>query len=687
MSTRTITADDLLALKWISDPQVSPDGTRVVYVLTVVDRDADTYRSHLWMLPADGGPARQFTSGAHRDSSPRWSADGRAIAFLSDRGAPAADGHKKPKQIYVIPADGGEAVPLTTGNLRPSTPAWAPDGQTIAFVGKPEREKDDSDVKVLTRVRYKFDGEGFWDGRYKQIFTVPAAGGPVRQLTTGEFDHVQPAWSPDGQWIACVANRNPDADFTNATDVWLIPSAGGTPRCLTQTVGPVEYPAWSPDGRRIAYYGHDNACMNATNVGLWVVPMEGGAPANLTSGFDRSLTHHVITDMRAHPEVGGPHWSPDGRRLFTLIAEGATNQVGAIDAGSGAVHVLTSARREIYGLSVDRAGRLAVVAASDPLIPGDLWALDVTADGPAGERRLTAVNGDTLDEMTLSVPERFTYEGAGGWTVEGWVIRPAELAEGVSYPTILQVHGGPHGAYGEAFFHEFQLLAAQGFAIVYVNPRGSQGYGQAFTAATHHDWGGNDYEDIMRGLDAAIARFPFIDAARLGVAGGSYGGYMTNWIIGHTDRFKAAVTMRSICNHLSQWGMSDLAFMKGFWEFPGDPWDAPVWYWERSPLAYAAKITTPLLILHSEQDLRCPIGEAEQLFAALKKLGREVTFVRFPDESHDLSRNGKPAHRLERLRWIGRWFEEHLRAPARAQVREAAVAGGAAPATSEGGGP
>jgi len=240
--------------------------------------------------------------------------------------------------------------------------------------------------------------------------------------------------------------------------------------------------------------------------------------------------------------------------------------------------------------------------------------------------------------------------------VEGWVMRPVEFRDGARYPTVLQIHGGPHGAYGEAFFHEFQLLAAEGFAVVYTNPRGSQGYGQQFTAATHHDWGGKDCEDILRGLDQAIARFPFIDPDRLGVAGGSYGGFMTNWVIGHTDRFKAAVSMRSISNNLSQWGTT--------------------WYWERSPLAYVERITTPLLILHSEQDLRCPIEEAEQLFAALRKLRRDVVFVRFPNESHDLSRIGQPRHRVERLHWIVKWLADHLRQPAAAVVREPAVAGG-----------
>ncbi len=675
MSRRKITIDDLLALVWLSDPQLSPERSRVVFVRTVVDRDTDTYRSHLWMVPLDGGEPAPFTTGDQRDSLPRWSPDGRWIAFLSDRGAGKPEpGVKRPKQVYVIPVDGGEVRLVVPKGYNPSDVALSPDSRRIAFVGKLPQDDPTSDVKVITRVRYKYDGEGFWDGRYKHVFTVPITGGPPQQITEGNFDHVEPAWSPDGRSLAVVANRTDQADFSNVTDIWVLPRDGGAPRRLTHTVGPSATPAWSPDGRSIAYYGHDNAHMNASNTTLWVVPVEGGDPVNLTKSYDRSLTHHIITDMRAHPHIGGPVWSADGSRIVVLIAEGATSQLGIVDVRRGTVTVLTAARREIFGLTIARTGDVAVVAASDPVTPCDLWAVPLDGRGP--DRRLTQVNQSLLADILLSVPERFSYAGADGWPVEGWVMRPADVPPGGKVPTVLQIHGGPHGAYGEAFFHEFQLLAAEGFAVVFTNPRCSQGYGELFTAATYHDWGGKDYQDIMLGLDIAIARFPFLDADRLGVAGGSYGGFMTNWVIGHTQRFKAAVTMRSISNNLSQWGTSDLAFMKGFWEFPGDPWEAPTWYWERSPLAYVERITTPLLILHSEQDLRCPVEEAEQLFAALKKLGREAVFVRFPNESHDLSRIGQPNHRVERLRWIVRWFTDRLIQSVASPARETAVAGG-----------
>ncbi|MCL6551750.1 MAG: S9 family peptidase [Firmicutes bacterium] len=686
---RPMVPEDLLALRWVRDVALAPDGRLVVYTLehVAVPPDAASgrrpdYRSHLWIVDAAGGEARQFTVGEHRDRHPVWSPDGGAVLFLSDRGGAPAGASKPPVHLWCIPAAGGEARRVTQAEHSPAEPAWAPDGRQIAFSGKPPAtEPPASDVKVITRLRHKADGEGFWDGRYRQIFVVPATGGPARQVTDGPYDHREPAWSPDGRRLAFVANRSEDADATNVTDLWVVDAAGGEPRRLTGGVGPVLAPAWSPDGTLIAYLGHENACMGASNVMLWVVPADGSdAPRCLTRHYDRSLTHHLLSDMRAHPRVGAPVWSPDGRFLFVLVADGGTTQLAAVDVASGTVRLMTTGRHDLYAVAYDACCTRVAVAMATPAEPGDVWLAEVhgLAEGQPGAaelRRLTAVNRELLAGVALSVPQRFAFRGADDWTIEGWVMAPVGAEPAARAPTILCIHGGPHAAYGETFFHEFQVLAGKGYALVFTNPRGSQGYGQTFTAATHHDWGGKDCADILAGLDAALARFPFLDPDRLGIQGGSYGGFMTNWIIGHTARFKAAVTMRSIANCLSQWGTSDLAYFKGYWEFPGDPWEHPTFYWERSPLAYVQRITTPLLILHSEQDLRCPIGEAEQLFTALKKLGRDVVFVRFPDESHDLSRSGQPAHRVERLRLILDWFNRYLVTGASAAAPDRALAG------------
>ncbi|MBI3998848.1 MAG: S9 family peptidase [Armatimonadetes bacterium] len=677
MSRRPMTAEDLVAFRWIADAALSPDGRTVAYVQETIARRSgagdgplyETY-SHLWLADSAGGEPRSFTTGEQRDRRPVWSPDGTRLLFTSDRGPAAPPGGKPPKHLWVIPRHGGESRRITHADYGPADAAWSPDGTQIAFTGKaPLAEKPASDAKIITRIKHKLDGEGFWDNRYKHIFVSPAFGGPARQITSGDYDHREPVWSPDGSRLAFIANRSENADYTNVADLWVTTLADGEVRRLTAGLGPISSPAWSPDGTMIAYLGHDNICMAASNMILWVVPVDepGPGPRALTRHYDRSLIHHLISDMRAHPAAGRPVWSPDGRFVFVMVADSGTTQLAAVEVATGTVRLMTTGRRDVYGESYDAARRRVAMAISDPATPGDIWVAEV--DGldegrpmipPASERRLTDVNRSLLDQVTLSTPQRFAYRGAEEWTIEGWVIPPVGCEPGKKYPAILCIHGGPHFAYGESFFHEFQTLAGIGYAVVLTNPRGSQGYGQIFTAATHHDWGGKDYEDIMAGLDAAMARFPWLDPDRLGVEGGSYGGYMTNWVIGHTQRFRAAITMRSIANCLSQWGTSDMAYFKGYWEFPGDPWDNPTFYWERSPLAYVKHVTTPLLILHSENDLRCPISEGEQLFTALKKQGKEVTFVRFPNESHDLSRSGQPHHRLERLRLIAAWLTSHI---------------------------
>jgi len=667
MSLREITIEDLLALKIAGDPQMSPDGSRVVCTVTIADGGANAYHTHLWVVPSDGGAPRQLTTARGRDTSPRWSPDGRRIAFISDRSGE--------KQIWIIDPDGGEARPLTSGASVPSELAWSPDSRRLALVGKPQPKPgpDESDVRVISRLRYKLDGEGFWDGRWKQVLVLSADGGEAHPVTHEECDHTNPAWSPDGKSIAYAANPDPNADLTNVTDIWVAAvEGGGSPRRLTRSIGPAGQPAWSPDGTRIAYVGHDNACRGATNAQVWIVQVTGGDPTCLTRGFDRSADHHVIADTRAHPSAGGLGWAPDGSRVFFMHADGGNTQIASVAVLDGAVRPETAGDHELIGCSLDRSARWVACVESDPLTPGELAVRELGA-GAGPLRRLSDWNGPLLGTLALAMPERFQFSSVDGWTVEGWALRPRGATPGERIPTVLEIHGGPHGAYGNAFFHEFQVLAASGYGVIYMNPRGSQGYGQTFTAATRHDWGGKDFADLMRGVDHALASYDWIDPDRLGVAGGSYGGFMTNWVVGHTQRFAAGVTMRSISNAYSQWGTSDLAYQKGFWEFPGDPWESPGFYLERSPITYVRRMRTPLLILHSENDLRCPIEQGEQLFVALKKQGVPTLFVRFPGESHDLSRNGQPKHRIERLKHILAWFRTYLM-PGRGERSAAAPA-------------
>jgi dipeptidyl aminopeptidase/acylaminoacyl peptidase len=642
MPRRPITAEDLLAFKFVSDPQMSPDGDRVAYAVKSID--GRKYHSHLWVGD------RPFTSGAVSDAMPRWAPDGRRLAF--------ARAIEDNAQIHLIAADGGESRALTrlpAGKIKALE--WSPDGSRLAFVFHPgAKEKEAPVLRHVTRLRYKEEGAGFLDEERDHVWVVWVRDGKTLQVTKGEWDDAMPAWSPDSAFLAFASNRHPDADYRiQEIDLWIVPAGGGQARKLPKPRGPAAWPRWSPDGKTIAYLGHDKPeeVWGTANLHVWSVPASGrGDARDLIDGFDRTCEDLVITDTKSfHGVTQPPVWSADGRTIHVLASDHGTCHIYAVPASGGAPKPVTHGAFEVMGFSVG-AGRVAM-AVSDPLILGEIYTLD-----RGSRRRVSALNDDLWSQLQLSEPEDFDVRSVDGTTIQGWLLKPASFTPSRKWPVILQVHGGPRAQYGYAFFHEFQLLAAQGYVVLYTNPRGSQGYGEAFARAIVNDWGSVDYKDLMAAVDA-VCRRKWVDEKRLGVCGGSYGGYMTNWIIGHTDRFRAAITMRCVSNLFSFYGTSDFGF-EDHREFGGHAFDVPDNYARQSPISFVKNITTPLLITHGEQDLRCPIEQAEQIYTMLKAMKRDVEMVRFPEETHDLSRSGRPDRRVARLKHILRWWKRHL---------------------------
>jgi len=683
---RPITETDLFRFVWVADPQIAPDGKRVAFVRVAVNKKKDGYDSAVWVVPADGSDSpRAFTSGP-QDASPRWSPDGKWIAFTR---ALEKDGKPQPPQLFLIPSGGGEARALTDLPKGAGAPEWSPDGATIAFISntnqkdlakkaKPdaapkkdesgEADPRESDVRVITRAVYRFNGRGYLDReRPGHIWTVAAlAEGPAlpvpKQVTTGEFDEDGIAWSPDGTEIFFTSNREKEPYYlTPDRDLYSVPAGGGAPKVIVDMDGPIGDFAFSPDGRRIAFRGVLNAspARSYDQPDLFVVDRAPGAkPRNLTADYDYDVGGGLTGDQRA-PRGASPAvlaWTKDGRSIVTGTAERGRANLVTFDASSGKATPLTTGDHEVMSsTATSDASRFALVI-STPIAVGDLFVLDA-ATGPP--RQLTRFNDGLFSELSLTAPEEITYPSFDGKRIQAWVQKPADFDPAKKYPLILNIHGGPHAAYGHTFDHEFQWMAARGYVVLYPNPRGSSAYGQEFGNVIQYHYPGDDYKDLMAGVDELVRR-GYVDPKRLGVTGGSGGGILTNWTITQTGRFAAAVAQRSIADWAGFWYTADFTLFTPRW-FRGAPWEDPADFAARSPITHIAKVTTPLMLIEGEADYRTPPADGgEQMFRALKFLKKPTVMVRFPDESHELSRSGKPWHRVERLQHIVGWFDKYL---------------------------
>jgi dipeptidyl aminopeptidase/acylaminoacyl peptidase len=656
---------------WVADPQISPDGSRVSFTRVWVDREEDVYRTQIWWVETAGGEARPLTNGRH-DAQPRWSPDGSRIAFVRRTGPDL------PPQIHVLPADGGEAQALTTLEKGAGSPAWSPDGRRIAFTSgtnptldDPKREKPRHEPgKVVTRPVYRENNAGFlidFD-HLDHIWVVDAAGGPARPLTCGDAPDGPPRWSRDGRRVLFVSDRRAEPWFGHEESVLYAvdpdrEAAADTPslEVVIAYPGPVRAFAEAPDGA-FAVLGKPHGDTFASYDQMDVLRFEGAwpmrTPVRLNASRDHAFGEGVNGDQ--HPPRGGGDppfaFDHDGRSVLSLAAREGASLLVRVDGATGEVRALTPMDRDVVcGTGSADATRWALTVGS-LLTPGDLMGLELPA---ATLRTFHAPNHALLSGIALGTPHEIRVRSFDGETVHGWYLTPPDHDPSRPCATILQIHGGPHTAYGHGFFHEYHLQAGAGYVVLFVNPRGSTSYGEPFADCIQFRYPGDDVHDLMAAVDALVER-GIADPARLGITGGSGGGLLTNWIIAKTGRFAAAATQRCVSDWSSMAWSSDFAFFTPFW-FKRAPYEDPQEWLERSPIRHAADITTPLMVIHREEDWRTPIAQGETMFRALKQQGKTAVMVRFPGENHELTRSGLPSHRVQNQQHLRAWFDRWLR--------------------------
>jgi len=685
---RAFTPNDWYRLSTLSAPAMSPDGGRVAFTVQTINEHDDKYHREVWVVPTSGGDAMRFTSPSTESSNPRWSPDGKYLLFTSTR--PVGKG-----TTWMLRMDqpGGEAFqqenfPRGTsvsgdGHLS----VWS-EGDSVPTDSAKRKDDPYAKMQAMARPPYgaitkpldptRFDGRHVYDMRYKsndqgflpgprearhyrpaQIWVQSFDGTAKRRLTDTRYSHRNVTVSPDGQWVAFVADaslrpdsvveterdsiaelpydRKRDDIDRNDVDVYVMPIAGGTPRKVATLMGAESDVTWSPDSKRIAFIDRPGRMKSAR---VYIVPATGGTPENILGAY------------RYEPQ--NIEWLPDGGISMTTSV-GGSSAVFRIDPATKKMTPVLGGRRRINGTSFDAAGKKMAFVATDLTHPTELFVAN--ADG-SDEKRLTSFNDKVNAEIAWSDAERFTYQSVGGLEIEGWLMKPYGYQTGKKYPLALYIHGGPHSAYGENWFDEFQNLAGAGMFVLFTNPRGSSGYGADFTFSTRGRWGAEDYQDLMKAVDIAAKR-PDVDSTRMGVTGGSYGGFMTAWVETKTNRFKAAEADRMISEWTYWYGASDAQGLTEF-EFYGKPWDNFAMYDTLSPIRHVSRVKTPTLIVQSEDDFRTPMGNSELWFIALKKQGVPVELVRYPRSTHELSRSGEPWLLVDRLGRLRQWFSYWL---------------------------
>lgn len=644
---------DLFHLQWASQPEISPDGRRVVYVRNHVDVMADRYRQNLWLVDFDGSNHQPLTTGSENHAQPRWSPDGTRIAYVGNQ-----DGSS---QLYVRWVDSGREARLAQLTQSPSALAWSPDGTRIAFSQfVPDRPKPFVQMpqaprgaqwadraQYIDRLVYRRDGRGYLQPGRSQVFIVPAEGGAPLQVTHGDFDHGGPvSWTPDGRALVFSANRREDADFhPRRANLFVLDLASGELRTLFENEGPATQPQVSPDGRRVAFRGYEDRELAYQQDELYVINLDGTGLQRLAPELDRA-----IGDLR---------WAADGRAVYFQYDDQGVTRVGLADLQGGMREVAggiggTALGRPYPGgsFSVARNGRLAFTLASTQR-PAEL----AVADARGQVRRLTSLNENLLGQRRLGEVEEFWYESSvDGRRIHGWIIKPPDFDPARKYPLLLEIHGGPHANYGPRFAVELQSYAASGYIVLYTNPRGSTSYGQEFATLIHHDYPGHDHDDLMDGIDAVIAR-GFVDPERLYITGGSGGGVLTSWGIGQTERFRAAVVQKPVINWTSFAFVTDIPIVATRYWFGAMPWDDPEEYHGRSPLSLVGRVTTPTMVLTGEADWRTPMSESEQYFQALMLRGVEAALVRIPEAPHNIGH--RPSNLVDQVLHVIGWFDRY----------------------------